>query len=329
LRSRANQRAQDALARESELAAQTGDPQTLAVLPIDIAGDSSYQPLSRGLAEMITADLALLEQFRLVERMQVNALIDEMRLAQSSQVDAGTAARMGRLLQAGRMVQGLAQIPGDQDVRLEASVIRADGQVLTAGSQTGRLRDLLRMEKDVVVSIAGQLGYVLSEAERQMILENGTQNLAAFLAYSRGLEAEDLGDYSAAAAHFSNAVRQDPGFTSARTNYSATASAASAEQAAPADVTTVASEPPQSEAAGTADVTQGASQSTVIELTGTQAEQATAAVATTATTTEGSGSGSGGAEGSTTTISNPTPVITTTVPTTTVTGTTRIVFPLP
>jgi tetratricopeptide (TPR) repeat protein len=252
-RARANEQARVALEREDELAQRPGDPQTIAVLPLDVAGDSSYQPLSRGLAEMFTADLALLQRFRMVERLEVGALLDEMRLAEAGRVDAATAARMGHLLRAGRMVQGLAAIPPDADVRLEASVVRPDGQsvvrpdgqVTSPQAATGQLRDLMQMEKQVVIGIAGQLGYVLSEAERQMILENGTQSLVAFLAYSRGLAAEDLGDFPTAALHYADAVRADPNFTAARNNYQRSVAAedvegASAEQVAVLSGTSVA-----------------------------------------------------------------------------------------
>ncbi|UCF41522.1 MAG: tetratricopeptide repeat protein [Gemmatimonadota bacterium] len=236
-RARATEQARVALTREDELSQQPGDPQTVAVLPLDVAGDASYQPLSRGLAEMITSDLALLERFRLVERLEVGALLDEMRLAEAGRVDAATAARMGYLLRAGRMVQGLAAIPPDADARLEASVVRSDGQVTSPQAATGRLRDLMQMEKQVVIGLAGQLGYVLSEAERQMILENGTQSLVAFLAYSRGLVAEDLGDFPAAALYYGEAVRADPGFSAARANYQRSV-AADAVTGAPDDQVT-------------------------------------------------------------------------------------------
>ncbi len=241
-RARANAQARQALAREQELAQQPGDPQTVAVLPLDIAGDSSYQPLSRGLAEMLTSDLALLQRFRMVERLEVGALIDEMQLAEAGRVDAATAARMGYLLRAGRMVQGLAAIPPDAEARLEASVVRSDGRVTNPEVATGRLRDLMQMEKQVVIGIAGQLGYVLSEAERQLILENGTLSLVAFLAYSRGLVAEELGDFPTAALYYADAVRADLSFTAARANYQRSAAADDAQAASAAEVTTLAAQ---------------------------------------------------------------------------------------
>jgi tetratricopeptide (TPR) repeat protein len=244
VRSLATMRAREALARESERAQVAADPQVVAVLPLQIVGDSQYQPLSRGLAQMLTSDLGLLRTFRMVERLQLGALLNEMELGQTQRVDSNTAVRVGRLLQAGRMVQGTAAIPEDGDTRLEASVVMSNGEVRSPVAGSGRLRDLMDLEKEVAVGIAGRLGYTLSEAERQLILENGTRNLAAFLAYSRGLLAEDRGDYAAAAAHFREAVQADPNFRQARESFQANAGAPAVEAAAPSEITIAASEPP-------------------------------------------------------------------------------------
>ena len=68
-RDRATAGARAALAREQELATQPADARTVAILPLIIAGDSSFQPLGRGLAQMLISDLALIQQFRMVERL--------------------------------------------------------------------------------------------------------------------------------------------------------------------------------------------------------------------------------------------------------------------
>jgi tetratricopeptide (TPR) repeat protein len=167
LRTYSTQRARQALQNEAQLSAQAADPATVAVLPLTIAGDTSYQSLSRGLAQIITSDLALIQRFKLVERLQLTALLDEMHLGQTARADPSTAARVGRLMQAGRMVQGTATIPPQGEVRLEASVVQASGEVSAPGAATGRFRDLLKMEKSLIVDLSARLGYQLSEAERR------------------------------------------------------------------------------------------------------------------------------------------------------------------
>lgn len=216
LRAHATQTARLAMQRESSLTAQPPEPATLAVLPVTIAGDSALQPLSRGLAELITTDLALVRSLRLLERVQIGVLLDEMQLGQTERADAATAARVGRLLRAERMVQGVAAITENGPVRLSATVVRSDGSVSTGVQAAGTFKQLLELEKQLVFNIAAQLGIRLTEAERQRILRQGPRNLTAFLAYSDGLDAMDRGDYRAAAQAFGAAAQADPGFQAAQ-----------------------------------------------------------------------------------------------------------------
>ena len=218
LRRAAEQTARQALAREAELAQQPPQAATVAVLPLVIAGDSSMQPLSRGLAELITTDLAHIRSLRLLERLQIGTLLDELKAGQSERADPATAARVGRLLRAERMVQGTATIPRSEaaTMQLSATVVTGVGVVRPVGQVTGPFRQLLALEKQVVFDLAGQLGIALTEAERQEILRQGPKSLAAFLAYSRALEDLDRGDYGAAARHFGAAAHADPSFQAAR-----------------------------------------------------------------------------------------------------------------
>ena len=234
LRAQATQTAKLALARESTLTALPPEPSTVAVLPLAIAGDSSLQPLSRGLAELITSDLALVRSLRLLERVHIGSLMDELRMSQSARVDSTTAARAGRLLRAERVVQGVAAITENGPVRMSASVVRGDGEVRAGAQVNGTFKRLLVLEKELVLGLATQLGIQLTQAERQRILRQGPRNLAAFLAYSQGLEAMDRGDYRAAGTAFRAAVRADPTFSAARQQLQA-AEAAPAVQVSPGD----------------------------------------------------------------------------------------------
>ena len=190
-------------------------PNSVAVLPLEIEGDARYQPLSRGLAAQISSDLALLDRFSLVERLSLQTLLGELERTQSPLFDSTTTPRFGRVVQAGRLVQGTGSLPAEGPIGLDAQVISLDGEVTGAGAQSGSLDDLFRLQKELVFAIAGQLGYTVSAAERARILENGTRNLQAFLAYSEGLELQAQGDHAGAAARFGTSYRLDPGFDDA------------------------------------------------------------------------------------------------------------------
>jgi len=233
LRTSSERTARQALARETELAQQPPQAATVAVLPVLVAGDSTYRPLSRGLAELITTDLAYIRTLKLLERLQIGVLLDELKLGTSERADPATAARVGRLLRAERMVQGTITIPsaGAGSVQLTASVVTGAGVVRPVAPATGPLAQLLGLEKQVVFGLAAQLGIELTEAERQRILKEGPRQLAAFLAYSRGLEAMDAGDYSRAAGHFAEAARVDPSFRAASQDRQAALTAPALERA--------------------------------------------------------------------------------------------------
>jgi tetratricopeptide (TPR) repeat protein len=322
VRAKTTQAAQAALAREAELAQVPADPEVVAVLPLEIAADSMYQPLSRGLAQMLTSDLALLQRFRMVERLQVGVLMDELALSQTQQVDPTTASRIGRLLQAGRLVQGLAAIPPEGQMRLEASVVQSTGEI--AGTQyfAGRKQDLMRLEKELVVALAGQMGYLLSAAERRLILENGTQSMLAFLAYSHGLLEEDRGNYSAAAQYYADAVREDPDFQMARDRFEANTMAPVVEAAAPTSVTVNAAESvPAPDAVFVATFEDAANQAigaAELDVAATQAELVRVVDQTQTT-----------ARGAQTTASNPGTTVANQGQSPITVGTVRIIFRLP
>ena len=239
LRTAAERTAQQALAREAELAQQPPQASTVAVLPLVIAGDSSVQPLSRGLAELITTDLAYIRTLHLLERLQIGVLMDELKLGASERVDPNTAARVGRLLRVERMVQGTATIPPSGDVQLSATVVTGTGVVRPVGQVTGTFPRLLELEKQVVFDLATQLGIELTQAEREQILRQGPTSLAAFLAYSRGLEASDQGDYATAARHFRAAAQADPSFQAAQQRQQAALAAPAVEQGTGGEIVSV------------------------------------------------------------------------------------------
>ncbi len=235
----ARAQAQAAVLQEESLAAQN-DPDAMGILPLVVVGDSTLQPLSLGLAQMITSDLALLGRFRLVERLELKAIMEELQLSESERLDPTTAVRVGRFTRAGRMMQGVMTGRPDEEASLGATVALATGEALEAERQSGPFDDLLRLEKQMVLGIADRLGYQLSEAERQRVLENGTGSLIAFLSFSRGLMAEELGNFEEAALHFADAVRADPDFQEARRRLGTSVATDVATGSTPGEIATLA-----------------------------------------------------------------------------------------
>jgi tetratricopeptide (TPR) repeat protein len=232
--------ARQAIARESLLTSTAPDPNTVAVMPFRYVGrDSSLRPLERGLAALVVTDLSRVRRLRLVERERLQVLLDELKIAEDGRGDPATSARSGRLVGAGQMVQGQFQEVPTQQLRIDATVVRAaDAEVAASGSGADRLQALFDVEKAVVFQLLDRMGITLTPQERQQISERPTRDLQAFLLYSRGLEAQDRGDFGAASQAFQAAARQDPSFQQAAQQAAVAQDAAATTSAPPVDVAT-------------------------------------------------------------------------------------------
>jgi len=219
-----------ALAQESTLSRQAPQSNTIAVFPFRYLGtNEQMKPLERGIAQLVVADLGKVSALKLLEREQVQALVDEMKLAESGRVDPATGARSGRILRAQNVVQGSIQETGTNGVQLDANAVNSTTAAVSAtGSAGGEMDKILDAQKEVVFELLDKLGVAITPAERQSLQERPTRDLQAFLLYSRGLSAEDNGDFGSAASLFNEAAARDPNFRDAGAHAAASSAAASA-----------------------------------------------------------------------------------------------------
>ncbi len=198
------------LAREADF--QAAPPNTVAVFPLVYQGDDErYAPLGRGLSEMLAIDLSQVQALRVLERVRLDVLLEELDLAQQEAFDASTAPRVGRILAAGRLIGGSYTVLDGDQLRVDAASVEIDED--PSQSQTTKsdaLANLFVLEKDLVFALIDELGIELTPAERERIERVPTRNLQAFLAYSRGLQDEDAGRLGAAQAQFELARTIDP-----------------------------------------------------------------------------------------------------------------------
>lgn len=218
-RKQAERQVQQMIAQEKKKPAQEQvDPNVVAVVPMEYqGGNEKYQPLGRGLAEMFTTDLANVGRLKVVERVRLQAILNELKLSRSKYVDQSTAPRVGRLLGAGKIVGGSYIVTDEEQLRLQITLanVATGERIPQLGRQRSGINELFELQKEVTFSIVDQLGVELTPQEKAAIQEVPTQNLQAFLAYSRGLMAEDRGNYGAAARHYQEAQQIDPNFEQA------------------------------------------------------------------------------------------------------------------
>jgi len=208
------QEARQLLAEIDKLPLDRMSPQAIAVLPLRYQGaDKKYAPLGKGISEMLIGDLGQVRQLKLLERIRLQALLDEMTLAQHPAFDQSTAPSYGKLMSAGRIIAGTYNVLPQEKLQVDVlSWNILSQQYPAAATQSDLLQNLFRMEKDLVFKFIAGMGIELTPQEREKIQFVPTKNLQAFLAYCQGLESEDGGQFNAAATFYQQAKQLDPGF---------------------------------------------------------------------------------------------------------------------
>lgn len=212
----------DAAARAAIASERTIDPtripeRAIAVPPMSItSSDTTLAPLAYGLAELLANDLARSSRLTVVERLRVDAVLRELRLSTTGVVDSASATRVGRLIGARRLiVGGVRQLPGgDLQITARVADVMTNG-VTTAVSARAPLARIIDAESQLAFQIFNALGITLTPGERAAIEAAPTRNVAALLAYSRGVRDESFGRYGAAAQQYRAALQADPGFVDA------------------------------------------------------------------------------------------------------------------
>lgn len=216
-----------AVQAESEIDTDTIPENTIAVVNFDGTHlEPELAPLAIGLAEFTSADLAKVKSLNTVERLKVDAILDELKLSQTGHVDPAAAPRMGRLLGSSKIITGSLLGIGDDGFRLDGVIVGAvDSSTQFTESTEGRLQEIFRIQKKFVFDLLDSLDVTLTLAERDAIREIPTESYLAFLAYSRGLYFEQQGMHEQARQEYGNAMNHDGNFSAAQTGVTKAAAA--------------------------------------------------------------------------------------------------------
>jgi TolB-like protein len=186
---------------------------TLAITYFDNnAGNPAYDPLSRGLAEMLITDLSTLASLQVVERGRLNLVLQELELQKSAFVDPQTAVRVGKGVGAAYVMVGSFSAVEPQ-MRIDARIVDvSSGEVVKADAVSGPSAEFFLLEKELANTIVQGLDVKLSARESALLGRVATEDFEAFLAWSRGIEAIDRGLLEEARGALEEALRRDDRF---------------------------------------------------------------------------------------------------------------------
>jgi len=220
------------VAPREALVAQAAKP-TVAIMYFNnnvITKDArDYDGLSKGLPDFLITEMSANSAIRVVERDQVQKLIDEQKLVGAGQVDRESAVKVGKLLGAQHMIFGGFMADPKGNFRIDARAVNVETGAIEF---TDRVQD----RSDNVLVLIGQLasrlntGLKLPTRTGDAGASAGAQQagapaptklpMRAAVLYGKALDMADKGDKARAVELFGAVLKEFPDYMPARTGMS-------------------------------------------------------------------------------------------------------------
>jgi hypothetical protein len=201
----------------------------VAVLDFDngaLVRNTDYGPLGKGIADMLIADLIGNTSMRIVEREQLQRIIQEHDLVKDGRVDEASAVRAGKLVGARYFLTGGFIVDGSGTMVLTVRAINVETSELPYTAKVeGKSENVLRLIGELATKVNTGLKLPPLAAGRPTEASRpsrGTEVSAqdqyrAFYLVSRSIEEQDKKNYTAAMALLRQALDVYPNYERART----------------------------------------------------------------------------------------------------------------
>lgn len=142
--------------KKSATASKTVGP-TVAVLYFDYSGkDDELSFLRKGLTQMLVTDLSESKKLRLVERIDLESVLKELKLNRSNKIDKFSANQIGKLLGARYLVTG-GYFEFKGRLRVDAKIIDVETGVVKGVGVHHDSANFLTLEAELAQKLHGQL----------------------------------------------------------------------------------------------------------------------------------------------------------------------------
>ena len=186
-----------------------------------------YDGLSKGVADFLITEMSSNASIRVVERDQVQRLIEEQKLVGAGQVDRETAVKVGKLLGAQHMIFGGFMADPKGNFRIDARAVNVETGAIEF---TDRVQD----RSDNVLALIGQLATRLNTGLKlpSSSLRTGDAGSAGAqqagtpmatklpmrlaVLYGKALDMADRGEKERAVELFGAVLKEFPDYTPAR-----------------------------------------------------------------------------------------------------------------
>jgi len=174
-----------------------------------------YDALERGMAGMLISELAANPALRVVERENIQHLVDEQNLGTSGRVDGATAAKIGKVVGARYAVMGsFIDLYGDFQVDLRVVNVETSEIIKTEKARMTR-EHLFDLVRNIAAALNKDLN--LPALPRQVSEQRMSRQVPteALTFYSRALLYQDRGQRDKAIEYYNRALNVFPQYTEA------------------------------------------------------------------------------------------------------------------
>ncbi len=194
-------------------------PNTLAVLYFqNQTGMPDLDLLQKGLAIMLITDLSKLEKIQVVERIKIQAIVEELDFGEKGLVDQKSTSQVGKLLGVEYLVGGEIIKKKEDSFQFSSNLLKVPSEKIFGQPEVkGELIDqLLSMEKELLFEIIKSLKIEISPSLMAELKKPISTDVNALMNLFRGVQHSDKGDYKKADEFYNKALKADPDMTAAK-----------------------------------------------------------------------------------------------------------------
>ncbi len=177
------------------------------------SGRADYNSLQKGLALMLFDDFAKIKRknFQVVERGELQAVIDELKLSTSGLVKPDTAPRVGKLMGAETILYGNLLKDQKAELKVNPEMLNVKKkEPIKQKDVYGQLKELIRIEKDILQNSLNSLKIVPTKEEKKLLDIPLSEKVSALDPLFKAVDATDRENWEEAEPLYIKSFTEDP-----------------------------------------------------------------------------------------------------------------------
>ena len=180
----------------------------------NLTGDKSISWLEVGLSDSISYKLKNVQDYIVIDRVNVDKVVGEVQLGQSGLLDDAKAKKAGKALGADIIVVGNYMKSGNR-IRINAKLVEVEShKILKQVQADGVIDNIFELQDEIALKIINETNISITQDVKKRITQNFTASISAYEYYVKGQEfiLKQL-NYQSAIGMFNKAIEVDANYS--------------------------------------------------------------------------------------------------------------------